>query len=380
MSNRIFISGLTAVGKTTHSNLVALDYELKYVSASSFLLQKMNLDCSNLPKNFWVSPDAARLRSERAKDLSVDKWVDQRMIKAVEDLDKAVFDTWALPWLTDKAGLRICLESSTTARWWKAIISHGPESQMKPEEVLKGLEEKDRTTREYFLSSYGFDIFHDRNVFDYVIDITDFITAPTLEASRVSIARVQEIVETIVDYYYSSFDDDLRRIGNLFARYGRGVFVKAPDRVIEERDRQANANRLRDTRPIKKVGAVILNDRKQILVVRKFLRPQSEFIIPGGRKERDEPDEETLARELREELGITIKSCHFFGHYEETAIFENVPLLMDVYRVEIEGEPKPNSEIKECAWIGRDYEAQVYMLGTVLSRHVIPRLVNEGLM
>ena len=321
MSKKIFISGLTAVGKTTHSTLTAEAYKYKYVSASSFLLKKVNLNSGDLPRNFWVSQKAARLRSERARDLSADRWVDEQMRNAAKELDEAVFDTWALPWLTSEVGLRICLESSTTARWWKAMISHGPESLMEPDEVLKGMEEKDSTTREYFLSSYGFDIFHDREVFDYVIDITDFISAPTIQASRMSVARAQEIVGTIVDYYHSSSDNDLQRLGNLYTTYGQRIFIKTPPEVMKARDKQAEANNLRDAKPIKKAGAIILNDHKQILVVRKFLKPHSEFIIPGGRKDGNEPDLDTLSRELKEELGVKVKACKFFGHFEDVAIF-----------------------------------------------------------
>ena len=51
---------------------------------------------------------------------------------------------------------------------------------------------------------------------------------------------------------------------------------------------------------------------------------------------------------------------------------------MDVYRVEIEGEPNPNSEIREYVWIDKDYDAQGYTLGTVLSKYVIPRLIEQG--
>ncbi|MEK6952026.1 MAG: NUDIX domain-containing protein [Nanoarchaeota archaeon] len=129
---------------------------------------------------------------------------------------------------------------------------------------------------------------------------------------------------------------------------------------------------------IYKVGAIILNDKKQLLVVRKKFKDRTEYIIPGGRQEKNETDHETLARELLEELGVKVVSKEFFGKFNELAIFENIPLIMSVYKVEIEGIPRAQSEIKEYVWIDKDYESKGISLGTVLSKHVIPRLVKIG--
>jgi len=129
---------------------------------------------------------------------------------------------------------------------------------------------------------------------------------------------------------------------------------------------------------IYKVGAIILNNKKQLLVVRKNFKDRTEYIIPGGRQEKNETDYETLARELSEELGVKFISKEFFGKFNEQAIFENIPLTMSVYRIEIEGIPKPQSEIKEYIWIDKEYESKGISLGTVLSKHVIPQLVKAG--
>lgn len=129
-----------------------------------------------------------------------------------------------------------------------------------------------------------------------------------------------------------------------------------------------------------KIGAIILNENKQILVVRKIFKDRVDFIIPGGRQEAGENDEQTLTRELQEELGVKLVSMSFFGRFEEVSIFENIPLIMHVYEAEIAGTPNPQSEIKECVWVSRDYQSEGYALGTVLSKHVIPHLVRSGKM
>jgi len=130
---------------------------------------------------------------------------------------------------------------------------------------------------------------------------------------------------------------------------------------------------------IHKIGAIILRNKK-LLVVRKKMPGRIEFIIPGGRKEDDETQEQTLARELREELGVQLKSFSYFGSFDEEAIFEKIPLHMDVYYVKVEGYLEPRSEIKEYLWIDRNYKDKGIKLGSVLELHVVPRLIKQGLM
>lgn len=130
---------------------------------------------------------------------------------------------------------------------------------------------------------------------------------------------------------------------------------------------------------IHKIGAIITKQKK-ILVVRKHIAGRTEYIIPGGRSEAGETHEKTLRRELKEELGVNLLSFKYFGTFTETAIFENIPIHMDVYYVNIQGAPSPKSEIKKLLWINKDYERKGIQLGTVLSCHVIPKLVKEGIL
>ena len=134
------------------------------------------------------------------------------------------------------------------------------------------------------------------------------------------------------------------------------------------------------SKTIFKVRAVIVHGGK-LLVVRKITPDNRlEYIIPGGRKKGHETHQETLVRELREELGVELVDMGHFGSFDETAIFENVPLHMEVYVVTTRGAFQPRSEVKEYAWIDRNYEAQGIKLGSVLARHVVPELVSRGLM
>jgi 8-oxo-dGTP diphosphatase len=100
------------------------------------------------------------------------------------------------------------------------------------------------------------------------------------------------------------------------------------------------------TQVITKIGAVIQNDQRQLLVVKKNVPGRDTYIIPGGRPEGDETEEETLRRELSEELGVTVEKFTPFGKYEEPAEFEDAVLVMTVFDVEVKGDPKPQSEIQ----------------------------------
>lgn len=53
---------------------------------------------------------------------------------------------------------------------------------------------------------------------------------------------------------------------------------------------------------------------------------------------------------------------------------------LKVYFAEINGEICPQNEIKEFIWIDKNYEQNNIKLGTILSKYVIPSLVDLGLM
>ena len=130
---------------------------------------------------------------------------------------------------------------------------------------------------------------------------------------------------------------------------------------------------------IQKVGAAIVRDQK-VLVVRKKSKEDAEYYMAGGKMEGDETQREALIRELDEELGVIVKTMEYLGSYEDLAVFERVPLVIHAYKVEIEGEINAQSEIKEYAWIDRNFEKKGIPLGSIMAKKVIPELVKRGLM
>src|SRR3989338_681587 len=122
---------------------------------------------------------------------------------------------------------------------------------------------------------------------------------------------------------------------------------------------------------IHKVGAIILKDRK-ILVAKK----QDTFIIPGGRIEAGETEEECLRRELQEELGVDLRSAQYFATFEDAASLDpGKRVRMTIYTATIQGNPQPSAEITEIAYINSQHNLKI---GGVLQKYILPALLQQG--
>jgi 8-oxo-dGTP pyrophosphatase MutT (NUDIX family) len=131
---------------------------------------------------------------------------------------------------------------------------------------------------------------------------------------------------------------------------------------------------------IDKIGGIILRGRKLLVVKKRTKDNREEYIIPGGKREENETDFETLKRELQEEIQVELLSAEHFGGFDDIAIFESIPIHIEVYFANIAGEPNCDSEIKELVWIDRNYTANGIKLGSVLAKFVIPKLVEMEMM
>lgn len=124
---------------------------------------------------------------------------------------------------------------------------------------------------------------------------------------------------------------------------------------------------------IRKVAAAVLSEYgDRLLVVRK--RGRDVFILPGGKPEDGESAEQTLRRELREELGVGALRLEPLMSVQDVAAFEDVALRMEVLTAVLDAEPFPSSEIEELAWVTADHERGGLRLASGITRHVLPRL------
>ena len=126
-----------------------------------------------------------------------------------------------------------------------------------------------------------------------------------------------------------------------------------------------------------KIAGVIIKNKK-LLMVRKYNEPH--FIMPGGKIEKSEAPETTLRRELREELNVNLISMKFFATQEALHFKDkNKIVRMEMYFVEISGEPRATSEINEIKWIDSNYKKQGIRVASINEDFTIPELKKRGL-
>jgi 8-oxo-dGTP diphosphatase len=129
---------------------------------------------------------------------------------------------------------------------------------------------------------------------------------------------------------------------------------------------------------IDKVGLLLIRDGKVLLCRKK--RGTSLLILPGGKREAGESSLECLARELREELGdVRAVSPELTGVYTHAAAGDAGKIVrIELYRAELEGEARAQSEIGELAWFGvADDRA---LLAPSLAELIFPDLIARGIL
>lgn len=103
---------------------------------------------------------------------------------------------------------------------------------------------------------------------------------------------------------------------------------------------------------IDKIAWIVLVDGA-ILSTRSY--GKDVYYLPGGKREPGESDAETLVREVREELTVTVlpATATPVGVFEAAA-HGHAPgtmVRMTCYAADYEGELKPDNEIEEVAWL-----------------------------
>ena len=126
-----------------------------------------------------------------------------------------------------------------------------------------------------------------------------------------------------------------------------------------------------------KIAGVIIRNKK-LLMVRKYNEPH--FIMPGGKVINGETKEQTLKRELKEELNVNLASIRFFAvkeakHFKD----KNKIVKMEMYFAEIKGAPEASSEINEIAWIDSSYKQKGIKLASINEDFTISELKKRGL-
>ncbi len=127
---------------------------------------------------------------------------------------------------------------------------------------------------------------------------------------------------------------------------------------------------------IRTVAAIIADGEGRVLLVRK--RGSRIFIQPGGKREAGEDALTTLARELREELGVTMRpgSARRLGEFEANAVNEPGRRVRgEAFAIDIDGAPTAQAEIEELRWIAPQPPYDGVEIAPLSAKHILPAFV-----
>jgi 8-oxo-dGTP diphosphatase len=127
---------------------------------------------------------------------------------------------------------------------------------------------------------------------------------------------------------------------------------------------------------VHKIAGIILKDRKFLAVKTS---DDGVLITPGGRVEKNETPEETLRRELKEELNVKLISMKFFGTFKDKVYQNNDDLILETYFADISGVPKPGSEVEKFFWIDSRFNDNEIKLSSAIEKYIIPKLLDTDL-
>ena len=116
-------------------------------------------------------------------------------------------------------------------------------------------------------------------------------------------------------------------------------------------------------------AAIILDEQQQLLLVRK--KNTQFFMQVGGKLEPNELPEQTMLREIKEEIGVDATIEQVVGRFETRAANEADHLLVSyVYHVSIDQVPRIDAEIAEMKWVS--LEVSQAFLAPLTSEIVMP--------
>jgi 8-oxo-dGTP diphosphatase len=128
-----------------------------------------------------------------------------------------------------------------------------------------------------------------------------------------------------------------------------------------------------------KYAAVIVDEIGRYLIVKD--KQETFWKNVGGKPEVNETPESCLTRELFEELGVTVKGIpkyYFSCPITQAANNPNLTVEIILYSIEIEGIPKPSSEIGEIHWLTKEEFLQnKYLLTSQLTDFIVPKLIHD---
>lgn len=122
---------------------------------------------------------------------------------------------------------------------------------------------------------------------------------------------------------------------------------------------------------IDKIALIYLQD-KQILSTRSH--GKEKYYFPGGKRDEGETDEETLIREIREELTVEIlpETIKYIGTFEAQADSHAAGIIvkMTCFEAKFKGNLMPSNEIEEIRWLTFDDIDLVSEVDKIIFHHL----------
>lgn len=118
---------------------------------------------------------------------------------------------------------------------------------------------------------------------------------------------------------------------------------------------------------IDKIAWIYIKDKK-LLCTRS--KQKEKYYSPGGKREQGESDEETLIREVKEEVSVDIKkeTIQYYGTFEAQADGkeDGVMVKMTCYTAEYEGILQASSEIEEINFLDTNDMDNISLAGKLI--------------
>ncbi|OAD46784.1 NUDIX hydrolase [Polaribacter atrinae] len=106
---------------------------------------------------------------------------------------------------------------------------------------------------------------------------------------------------------------------------------------------------------MKEVDKIAFIETKNGQILSTRSKGKSKYYIPGGKRELEETDQQTLVREILEELDVQIKTdtIKYVGTFkaQSDGAKEGVLVKMTCYKAAYNGVLSPKNEIEEIRWL-----------------------------
>lgn len=107
---------------------------------------------------------------------------------------------------------------------------------------------------------------------------------------------------------------------------------------------------------------------------------KNKYYIPGGKRENDESDVQTLIREIKEELSVDIikESIEYVGTFkaQSDGAMEGIIVKMTCYKANYKGDLIADNEIEEIKWLNFNDLEIISEVDRIIFKH----LKDKGLL